>query len=515
VGRFFGQRASGIGQRLAFLLALFATSLTADPYTIGSITVRDVFVDPVAGNDSNDGNARATALRTLTAAWNRIPQSSTLTSTGYRIQLMAGTHPRASVPNYFESRYGTAQFPIIIQSADASRSAHVLGDFNVFDTRYLYLIGLDLTPDPPGDVVHCEKCDHLLIRDCHLSGGARQAQETLKVNQSQNVYVESSTIHGAYDNNIDFVSVQYGHIIDNQISDAEDWCVYTKGGSAYFRVEGNDISQCGTGGFTAGQGTGFQFMTPPWIHYEAYDIKVLHNVIHDTQGAGLGVNGGYDILLAHNTLYRIGSRSHLLEVVYGARSCDGQPGDPTRQRCTDYLALGGWGTTVVDDGTNYTRIPNRNVYVYNNLIYNPPGFTSPQHFTVAAPLEQTSPPAIADTNLRIRGNVIFNGDVETPLGVSDDTGCDASNPTCNDVQLRADNTINTLQPQVASDLHPIPGSNLFSVTPIVIPDFAWSDAPTGTPTGSISNAGLTSSVVGAFGGTTTPTSNPRRRTVRH
>ena len=148
---------------------------------------------------------------------------------------MAGTHPRCSVPNFMESRYGSAQFPVIIQSADGSRTAHVQGDLNIFDCRYLYLIGLDLVPDPPGDVVHFELCDHVLVRDCHLDGGARIAQETLKANQSQYLYIESSDIHGAFDNAIDYVAVQYGHVINNRIHDAQDWCEYAKGGSAYLR----------------------------------------------------------------------------------------------------------------------------------------------------------------------------------------------------------------------------------------------------------------------------------------
>jgi hypothetical protein len=78
---------------------------------------------------------------------------------------------------------------------------------------------------------------------------------------------------------------------------------------AYLRVEPNLIYDCGTGGFTAGQGTGFQFMTPPWIQYEVYDVKIVNNLIRDTEGAGLGVNGGYNILIAYNTLVRVGSRS--------------------------------------------------------------------------------------------------------------------------------------------------------------------------------------------------------------
>lgn len=425
-------------------------------YSIGSPVVTDVWVDPVHGSDANSGSTRASALHTLDEAWRRIPRETALT-TGVRIQLMAGDHPRSSIPTYFESRWGTASAPIIIQSADGEGTAHIRGDFNIYDARYLYLIGLDMRPDPPGDVVHCEKCDHFLVRDCHLDGGARQAHETLKVNQSKYVYVESSEIHGADDNAIDFVAVQYGHIVSSRIYDAADWCMYTKGGSAYLRVEGNEISQCGTGGFTAGHGTGFQYMVSPWLHYEAYDVKVIHNVIHDTEGAGLGVNGGYNILFAANTLMRVGTRSHMLEVVYGARSCDGPPEDPTRVLCQQYLDAGGWGNTELADGENFTLIPNRNVFIYNNVLRNPDGFVSSQHFSIA--------PAIgalrADENLQIKGNVIEN---------AGDLGVEGALETA----IRADNTINGAGPNHS----------------FAIPDFTWSDAPSRPPVppGELSNA---------------------------
>jgi hypothetical protein len=485
-----------MGFRIPLAVTLLFVSLAgaAQPYDIGSPVLRDLWVDPTGGNDANSGASRATALRTLDAAWRMIPQGTTLTGTGYRIQLLAGVHPRSAVPNYFESRHGTASCPIIIQSADGSRTAHIEGDLNLFDVRYLYLIGLDLVPNPPTDVVHCDSCDHFLIRDCHLRGGT-DVQETLKVNQSQSVFVESSDIHGAWDNAIDFVAVQHGHVLDNKVHDAGDWCEYAKGGSAYLRIEGNELYDCGTGGFTAGQGTGFQFMTPPWIHYEAYDIKVVNNVIHDTEGAGLGVNGGYNILLAHNTLVRVGSRSHMLEVVFGLRSCDGQPGDPDHARCQTYLNLGGWGTTVVSDGTNDIDIPNRNIFIYNNVFYNPPGFVSPQILSVAEPRQNEAgsnapSPARTDTNLVIRGNVIFDGGSGTPLGIEDSSACAATNPTCNATQLRGENSINTFQPALGSDYRPVAKGNLFSVYSFVIPGFGWSDAPTlpPVPAGDLSNA---------------------------
>jgi len=505
--------------RVVLLALLLACPLAgATRYDIGSPSLQDTYVDPVNGSDANSGATRSAALRTLSEAWNRIPQGTQL-ATGHRILMMAGRHDESTLPNYMEARYGTALAPIIIQSADASRSARLAGDLNIFDVRYLYLIGLDMRPDPAGDVLHCEQCDHLLVRDSNLDGGDRQAHDMVKINQSQHVYIEDSTLRGADDNTIDFVAVQYGHVVGNRISDAQDWCMYAKGGSAYLTVEGNEIFDCGTGGFTAGQGTGFQFMTPPWIHYEAYDIKVVNNVLHDTEGAGLGVNGGYDILLAYNTLHRVGTRSHMLEVTYGARSCDGAPGDEGRERCRQYLDLGGWGTTVVDDGTNYVRIPNRNVFVYNNLLYNPPGFISPQIFTVAGPFGE----AVADTNLQIRGNVIFNGGES--IGVGDGSGCAPSNPTCNEVQIVADNTINVFEPEVGVDLRPRANGNLLTARTFAIPDFSWGDAPQPplAPAGRLGNqvardrdgaVRVTTSVPGAYAGgaAVTPT---RRRSVRH
>jgi hypothetical protein len=256
--------------------------------------------------------------------------------------------------------------------------------------------------------------------------------------------------------------------------------MYLKGGSAYFRVEGNEIYDGGTGGFTAGQGTGYEFMEPPWLHYEAYDIKFINNVIHDTQGAGMGVNGGYNILLAYNTLFRIGERSHVFEAVYGQRSCDGDTA-----RCNQYRTAGGWGPAMVDV---VEPVPNRNVYVYNNVFFNPAGFQSQwQQFAIYGP-QTPSPnsnipsPARADTNLQIRGNVIWNGPANHPLGIEDsDQGCQSSNPTCNQTQLQADNAINTIQPDLIDpangDFRPVNGGNLYTARTFAIPDFPGGDRP--------------------------------------
>lgn len=461
-------------------------------YDPGDPAVTDLWVDPLNGDDTADGLTSASALQTLDAAWQKIPSGQVLAS-GYRIRLQPGEYPAESIPNYWESRYGSYESPVVIQGQGNEAGQVILKGFvNVFDSQYLYFENLSILTN--GDAFHCEKCDHLLIRNVIMNGFG-DAHEVIKVNQSQYIFIESSDLGGTYENAIDFVAVQYGHILRNHLHDADDWCAYVKGGSAYIRVEGNEMYNCGTGGFSTGQGTGFQFMTAPWLTYEAYDIRVVNNIIHDTEGAGLGVNGGYNILMAYNTLYRVGSRSHGIEVVFGMRSCDGQPGDEGRERCQQYLDTGGWGTTVVDNGENFVNIGNQNVFIYNNILYNPTGFrTEYQHFAIYGPRQNANgsglDQAVTDANLQIKGNIIWNGDTNMPLGIEDDSqGCQPANPTCNIEQLRAENTINTFEPVFAdpatNDFAPL-GDWLSKFPGYEIPDFGWDLV--GIPAGQASNA---------------------------
>jgi hypothetical protein len=477
-------------------------------YDIGIPTLRDEWVDPSGGNDGNSGNSRAQALRSVAEAWNRVPAGITLT-VGYRILLVAGDYPESNLPpsGWMASRIGSYQFPIILQAADGAHSARLHGYVNIYDCHYFYLLNLDFMTDlgygGGGDVVHVASSDHILIRGSKLDGfdgHVRAPQETLKVNQAQFVYVEDSEIAGAFWFPLDFVAVQYGDILNNIIHNSGDDCTVLKGGTAYFRIEGNEIYDCTVIGFSAGQGTGFEYMVSPWLHYEAYDLKFVNNVVHDTQNAGMAVLGGYNILMAYNTLYRIGIDNTvgaaLLLVGRGSRGCDGNAA-----ACRSRRDAGGWGPVSVGDGGEW--IPNRNVYVYSNIFYNPaPARTMWSHFGIFGP---TNPPAyasvpspsLADDDLRIRGNIVWNGPPGLPLGAGDnDQGCQASNPTCNPRQLVADNTINVLEPGLLDPAHgnfrPCLGSTTFLVATYATPNFSWDDAPTSprVPPGNLSNSVL-------------------------
>ena len=426
-------------------------------YAIGTPALTWLWVNPLSGNDVASGASNA-PLRTLTEAWNRIPASTVLAGHGYGIALLPGDYPEAALPNWMASRWGTAAAPVLVQAVGGRGTVRLHAYLDVFDCRYLYLLDINIVTDSGygggGNALHLAGCDHVLLRGCTLDGfdgTTRQTQETLKVNQAQYVYVEECDISGAFWYPLDFVAVQYGHIVASKIHNAGEWCVLLKGGSACLLVEGNEIYDGATGGFVAGNGTGFEFLTAPWIHYEAEDIKFVNNLIHHTGTAGMGVNGGYNVLLAYNTLYKAGTNDHVIEVVYGARGCDGDTA-----RCAVLNAAGGWGSTAPES----QYIPARNVYIYNNLVYNPAGFGSRwQHFAVDGPVTppagcNVTSPAVVDANLRIVGNLIWNGPPDLALGLGDvDQGGQAGDPTCNAALVLAANRINQLEPQLVDPEH--------------------------------------------------------------
>lgn len=431
------------------------------------MNVQDYWLS-TSGSDTNPGTL-AQPFRTFSHAWSLIPQNTTLT-TGYRFHILSGAYSAPDI--YMENRLGSAAAPIIFQGEG---SVTINGNFNSRNLKYVYFINLNY--NSPNDVFHFELGDHILLRNVTLRSAGRSAHETLKVNQTQYMYIEDSDISGADDNAVDFVAVQYGHVVRSKIHDSGDWCMYTKGGSAYLRIEGNEYYDCGTGGFTAGQGTGFEYMTAPWLHYEAYDIRFVNNIIHDTQGAGIGVNGGYNILMAHNTMYRVGSRSHVIEVVFGGRSCDGEI-----INCTNRRALGGWGPITTSEEV---FIGNKHVRILNNIVFNPSN-PADQIFAIygprGTPTGSNAPnPAITDSDLVIAGNIIWNGSPSTPLGIGGEQGCLDSNPTCNAAQLIANNAINTIQPNLNNPTignFQLTNRSSYSGLAVSLPTFTWSDIPT-------------------------------------
>ncbi len=413
-----------------------APTTTTTPVVVPAPGGTEIVVSPT-GSDAAVGT-RAAPLRTLAAAWAKVPSGAPLAAP-VTITLLAGTYAASTMPNYWEHRIGTAAAPITIRADGPGRPVTLRGDLNVFDVHHLTVTGVRIAPG--GDAFHCEQCTHVTLDDVELDGTGG-AWDLLKVNQSSDVTVRNSFVHGAGDNAVDFVAVAHIVLADNVIADAGDWCAYAKGGSTDVLVTGNEISGCGTGGFTAGQGTGLEWMVAPWLTYEATDVVVRDNHVHDVEGAAFGVNGGSNVVIERNRAERVGRRSHLIEVTFGGRSCDGDA-----VRCRALLAQGAWGTATVGSDT-YAHIPDRDVVIRDNVIVNPVGYRSQwQHFEISTPRTNTGPqvgpsPARTDTGLVITGNVIVNGDASMPLGIDDSVVCTPTNPTCTVAQIWRDNDIN-------------------------------------------------------------------------
>jgi hypothetical protein len=398
---------------------------------------RKIWVDPVSGSDDGDGS-RATPLRSLTSAWARIPAD---VPEAVVIEVLPGTVTGS--PSYWENRNGAS---IAIVAANGPGTAAMTEDINMYRVSNLTIDGLRIHRD--GDVFHCELCQHVTLRQVDFDGGGA-AHETIKVNQSQHFHIVNSRITGTYENAIDFVAVQWGSIVGNDISNgtgdvsATDWCTYVKGGSAHIEVRSNTFHHCGTGGFSAGQGTGFEYMVAPWLTYEAEDVGVYDNLIHDTTGAGLGVNGGRHIRMSGNVLVRVGSRSHTVEFVHGARSCDGDA-----VRCQANHLAGGWGGAGIDG----QFIPNSDVWFGNNVIANPAGEGSRwSQVTVATevipPAGSNVPsPSRADDGLVIVNNIFWNQTVDDGWNL-------------------AGNQVNMLDPQI----NPITLRPAVTLPPVAVP----------------------------------------------
>ena len=498
-------------------LLLFATPYSShaqqfDPkyYDMGSPTLKTLWVDPVNGNDNNDGSSRSKAFLTISAAWASMP--GTATTTGYKISLVAGNYvyrdqaTNMIVGRYLDERHGTFNYPIIIESADGPLKARFASSLDFRDVRYVYLIGLDFVTDPSsdggGNTVHFADGDHIFLKNCRINGSdgtTRKAQESLKVNQVRYIYVEDSDISGAFWFSLDYVGVEYGHIQGCAIHDASVDCLLLKGGTAQIRVEDNLVYNAERFGVSAGQGAGFDFMVAPWLHYEAYDLKFVNNIIHHTAYAGVAVLGGYNILFAFNTLYKVGidtsdARS-FLSFGLGQRGCDGAENDT----CNLHHQQGGWSpgpwsTPPLAYGNEADCIPNKNIYFFNNIIYNPgKDSTLGGHFEIRGPYDASdqSPtflqssnlpnPVLSDENLQIKGNLIWNGSQSKWLGLDESSGGQDSNPTCNSAQLLRDNIINSLEPKfvdtVRLDFHPAKNSPIFTATTMLVPSFSGTDRP--------------------------------------
>lgn len=210
-----------------------------------------------------------------------------------------------------EGAWGAPGAEVVLRPAPGVAPGAVdLVSINVKNSSYIFFKDISFKQRSPyggGDVVHFEACDYVHLLGVTIKGkpGARP-QEALKVNQVVGMYLEDSRLSVAEDNVLDFVAVSFGHVCRSDVS-LGNWCAYVKGGSAFLLIDGNRVADCGEAALRVGQGTGFEYMSAPFLNYEAYGVVATNNLVLRSWGAALGVAGGYDVVFAHNTVHRFAS----------------------------------------------------------------------------------------------------------------------------------------------------------------------------------------------------------------
>ena len=154
-------------------------------------------------------------------------------------------------------------------------------------------------------------------------------------------------------------------------------------------------------------------------------MRVVNNIIHDTYGAGLGSTAATTSSLP--TTRFIAWRSQPPDRVrMAARSCDG---DGAGCQIAPRKVAG-------DRRSGDTApIPNRTLLSTTTTCSSPAGYQEPVaalHGAWASdpPVGRTCRPRRTDDNLRIAGNVIWNGPADhAACRVGEDGGCLTANPT--------------------------------------------------------------------------------------
>jgi hypothetical protein len=381
---------------------------------------------------------------------------------------------------------------LILQAANGAGTV-TMPFISVSDCQYFYVIGVNIVSSNGADALSVIGCDHVLFKSCTIDGFDAEnivlAQNVATFSSSSRCYLEDCILTRANQSLLSLSGIHYGHVLRTKLDSTAGIGMIVTSGSAYLYLERNQITNIGGKGIVLGGFTALDVdFTTPWLHYDTYDIRVDNTLVANCAQEAFTAKGSYNALIAYNTFYKCGMTTPTLFIAgLGRRTCES--GD--KSACSALITAGAWGTLhsySTDDDVAW--IPNKHLLIYNNLFYDPAGSqTTFGELSVwgsrKALAHATCPkPALADDDIEIKGNFIFNGELKKDLGLSDTSGCQDTNTTCNRGTISTENLINHVEPNLAApeagNFHPTPGGSLFSSTLYAIPDFVWNDLP-GTP----------------------------------
>lgn len=435
-----------------------------------------IWLDPRNGSDTANGSEPSRAVGSFARAW-QLAMQVREDGKAQAVNILPGIVP---TPHWLEgnalarSVWRAVEPGSVVLSGglDLARASGL-----TFENVIIWAGGDH--PNHNDNVLHLADSRDVRLYKCTLHGYRPGAKEIIKANQVDGLTIEECQLSESVQTGIDLMVCRNVQVLNNNIFNCDTWGIYAKGGSSLVSIINNQIQNCGFG-ISAGEGSGLGFLGkfPAFMKYECYGFTARGNQLTNIPGHGLGVQGAFNSLFADNQLENVayGEAGYgLFYAGFGNRVWFGEPDLAAQVQAN--LRNGAWGSPNPNE---HIPIPARHSWFYNNRARNQQP-TKYGHFVIHGTperagyftLNEKTKRLRVDADLRIKGNVIWDGGAEHPLGMESQAwtpagyhGAQPNNKSANETLIRKQNTF---------DLDPLSATKLPRAWRV--PEFAWDDAP--------------------------------------
>jgi hypothetical protein len=276
----------------------------------GAKPIKSLWVSPT-GNDRNSGSDAAHAFKTISAAMAKADP-------GTAVMVKAGTYTDS-----VRMKSGAADKPVWLVSADGESAAKIkapsadlpviygFGNDNMVIKGFEIIGGMDGIKFTQGGHRLVNLADNIVIQDNDIHG---QRVDGIKVAQARNAVVVGNTIHdikGA-DEAIDIFYTRKGIVSRNEIDNIQgQGGIVVKAGSENVKITYNDIDHVQRGIVVGGWAGGDGSSWPAKMGWQAKNLHVEGNYVHNTTKFALLTQGAIDstitknAFLPNNTYYTV------------------------------------------------------------------------------------------------------------------------------------------------------------------------------------------------------------------
>ena len=265
----------------------------------GAKPIKYLWVSPT-GNDANSGSDAAHAFKTVHAAMAKA-------APGTAVMVKAGTYTDS-----VRMKSGTADKPVWLVSADGEGAAKIkapsadkpviygFGNDNMVIKGFEIIGGMDGIKFTQSGSYLVNLADNIVIQDNNIHG---QRVDGIKVAQARNAVVVGNEIHdikGA-DEAIDIFYTRKGIVAHNEIDNIQgQGGIIVKAGSENVKITYNDIDHVQRGIVAGGWAGGNGENWPVKMGWQAKNLHVEGNYVHNTTKFALLTQGAIDSTITKN-----------------------------------------------------------------------------------------------------------------------------------------------------------------------------------------------------------------------